>query len=186
MEDVEFLDLARRFADEYLVDLNGRAALERCGIKSPSGKMVRRLLNDPDVREMIEARMEERSYRTSITADAVLERLWMEARGMAGDTLSTARVRALELLGKHVGIFDERGDTGKIDVVEVVIRADEHPGDGGGGREGPQEAIQSASGSGSGLGLPGQVRPGTGGDSGGQDELRPGLDGARDAQEGAG
>lgn len=187
MEDIEFRDLARRFADEYLIDLDGRKALERCGIKSPSGKMVRRMLSDPDVRELIEQRMEERSYRTSITADAVLERLWLEARGMVGDTLSTARVRALELIGKHVGLFDERGDMGKVDVVEVVIKADgEHAGHGGSGGKGQEEAVQPSSGTGASLGLPGEVCSGAGGDSGGQDELRSRVDGEGDEIEGTG
>ena len=57
--------------------------------------------------------------RTRVTADDVLCGLWREARAGDLNAPSMARVRALELVGKHLGMF--------VDRVEVTIerRADE-------------------------------------------------------------
>jgi phage terminase small subunit len=64
----------RRFVEEYLVDLNARAAARRTGFSETSGG-CKRLMKDPDVLAAIAAAMAERSRRTRITADAVLAEL---------------------------------------------------------------------------------------------------------------
>jgi phage terminase small subunit len=64
----------RRFVDEYLIDLNARAAARRTGYCVNSGSR-HKMMQDPDVRAAIAAGMAERSRRTGITADAVLTEL---------------------------------------------------------------------------------------------------------------
>ena len=46
-----------------------------------------------------------------MTADDVLERLGIESKGEGPDTSATARIRAAELTGKHLGMFVEKVET---------------------------------------------------------------------------
>lgn len=62
-----------RFADEYLIDLNGGAAAARAGYSKHTAEVkASQLLARADVQGMIEKREFERSKRTQITADNVL------------------------------------------------------------------------------------------------------------------
>lgn len=132
----------KRFADEYLKDLNATSAAKRAGYKDPN--YGRQLLTKPNVFAYIQKRIKDREHRTEITQDRVLQEL--AAIGFAKGTdyaaiddfgrvrlyptngLSTAqkaavvsiketrtgvevkladKVRALELLGRHLGLFDK-------------------------------------------------------------------------------
>lgn len=66
----------RRFVDEYLIDLDGKHAAIRAGYRR-SGATLRayRLLRTPEVADAIAAAMAERSQRTGITPERVLEEL---------------------------------------------------------------------------------------------------------------
>ncbi|MDE2229916.1 MAG: terminase small subunit [Alphaproteobacteria bacterium] len=66
----------RRFVDEYLIDLDGRHAAIRAGY-APSGAKNRayHLLQTPEIADAIAAAMAERSRRTGITPERVLEEL---------------------------------------------------------------------------------------------------------------
>lgn len=68
----------KRFAEEYLVDLNSAAAIQRAGYKvkpQHAGKLGHRTLQSPAVQEYIAELTAERSKRTQITADRVLEEI---------------------------------------------------------------------------------------------------------------
>lgn len=66
-----------RFCDEYLVDLNGKQAAIRCGYSEKTAEVqASRLLSNAKVSEYIAMRMDERSKRTEITQDMVLDRWW--------------------------------------------------------------------------------------------------------------
>jgi phage terminase small subunit len=68
------------FADEYLVDLNGKQAAIRCGYSEKTAEVqASRLLSNVKVKEYIAFRMKEREERTEITQDMVLKRWWMIA-----------------------------------------------------------------------------------------------------------
>jgi len=62
-----------RFVEEYLVDINGKAAAIRAGY-SPKNAEVQasRLLSYPKVRIVLEDAMQARSKRTKVTADHVI------------------------------------------------------------------------------------------------------------------
>ena len=98
-----------RFVDEYLIDLNATQAAIRAGYASKNADVVGpALIGKSWVAEAIQARKAIRSERTAIDADSVIRRLNVEADGRGKDTSPSARVRALELLGKHLGMFPER------------------------------------------------------------------------------
>lgn len=64
------------FVKQYLVDLNASAAAIRAGYSAKTADQIAyQLLQKTSVREAIQAAMEERSKRTEITADRVLQEL---------------------------------------------------------------------------------------------------------------
>jgi phage terminase small subunit len=63
----------KRFAQEYVVDLNGTAAAERAGYRSTRAKQTAcDLLADPDVQAYVQELREAQAKRCEITADMVL------------------------------------------------------------------------------------------------------------------
>jgi len=68
----------KRFADEYLTDLNATAAYGRAGYKAKGDAAkvnASRLLTKANVQEYIQDRMKKREQRTEITQDMVLQEL---------------------------------------------------------------------------------------------------------------
>lgn len=64
----------KRFAEEYIVDLNATQAAIRAGYSKKTAKSIgQENLTKPDLRGYIQKLMDERSSRTQITADRVLE-----------------------------------------------------------------------------------------------------------------
>ncbi|MEG1967225.1 MAG: terminase small subunit [Clostridia bacterium] len=134
----------KRFADEYLIDLNATQSAIRAGYSPKTAtKIGAENLTKPDIVEYIERRKKARIERTQITQDFVLEELMKIAsangtdfasvgkrnrvtitptdelvpekraavasikKGKNGVELKTYdKLKALELLGKHLGIFD--------------------------------------------------------------------------------
>ena len=65
-----------RFVEEYLVDLNAKQASIRAGYsEKTAAEMGYENLTKPHVQECIQERMDERSTRTEITADRILQAL---------------------------------------------------------------------------------------------------------------
>ena len=65
-----------RFAQEYLIDLNGKRAAIRAGYASRSAEVqASRMLRNAKVQKALEAAMQARSRRTEVSSDQVLEEL---------------------------------------------------------------------------------------------------------------
>lgn len=111
----------QRFVDEYLVDLNATAAAERAGYHP---KMAAKLVAKGSIQAAIQAAQADRAKATELTAEYVLRRLRKEARRTGEDASHGARVKALELLGKHLGLFPNKHEhSGAIPVqLEIVER----------------------------------------------------------------
>ena len=62
----------RRFVDEYLIDLNARAAARRAGFSPGSLSYPSRLMRDPEIARAIARAMAARAARTGITRERVL------------------------------------------------------------------------------------------------------------------
>lgn len=89
---VELTARQSRFVDEYLVDLNAKQAAIRAGYAERSAEVTAsRLLSNAKVASVIQARMGERSARTKITADMVLDRWWEIATADAGELTQLRR-----------------------------------------------------------------------------------------------
>lgn len=79
-------DLQARFAEEYLVDLNGTKAAIRAGSTADRpDQAAYEFLRNPDVQEYIQAMQAERSRATKIDAKWLLDRLAAEAQADVND-----------------------------------------------------------------------------------------------------
>lgn len=65
-------DLIRRFAAEYVIDFNARAAADRAGIAEGTAHSA---LNDPRVKALIDESKRRASMRVDVSVDNVLETL---------------------------------------------------------------------------------------------------------------
>lgn len=126
----------QRFVQEYLIDLNAAASARRAGYSVRSADAAARtgsrLLRQEAVRTAIRRAMLERQKRTEITADYVLSNLMeiversmqrapvLSRRGeqlVDGEDRHVWRFdgrtasRALELMGRHLGMFAEHART---------------------------------------------------------------------------
>tara|TARA_B100000780_G_scaffold266768_1_gene223235 strand:- start:117 stop:467 length:351 start_codon:yes stop_codon:yes gene_type:complete len=92
-----------KFILEYLKDLNATKAAERAGYKQPHVQGSQ-LLAKPDVKAEIDSELKARSERLKLDSDWVIRRLEEEANNYKSSP--SARIRALELIGKHLGSFE--------------------------------------------------------------------------------
>ena len=93
------------FVREYLVDLNATQAAIRAGYSAKTARSQgQRLLTNADIQSHLEAAMQVRADRVEVTADQVLAKLWLEAQRQGKGASHAARIRALELVGRHVGL----------------------------------------------------------------------------------
>jgi len=99
----------RAFVREYMVDRNATQAAIRSGYsKKGAGTAGSRLLQYRAVTGEIARLSEEANEQIGLTRDYVIERLMIEAEGKDADTSASARVSALEKLGKHLGMFEQQ------------------------------------------------------------------------------
>lgn len=95
-----------RFCVEYLKDRNGKAAAIRAGYSpNAAAQQAYELLKLEKVRAVVDAEQQDSLDRCRLDRDWVLQQLKNEATTAETDG---ARVRALELLGKELGMFVEK------------------------------------------------------------------------------
>ena len=110
------------------MDFNASRAALAAGY-AESGAHVEgcRLLKNPKVRAALDIGKERDARAVQITREWVLERLRLEASGELEDSNASARIKATELLGKHLGMFAEKrevehsGEIGGAGPFTVVI-----------------------------------------------------------------
>lgn len=117
----------QRFVEEYLKDLNATQAAIRAGYSAKTARSVgAENLTKPDVQAAVEAGRKAQSQRCQIDADYVLTRLKLEAERQDEDASHSARVAALNLLGKHLGMFVDKLEVKEpvqLQIVRKVVHA---------------------------------------------------------------
>ena len=120
----------KRFADEYLVDLNATQAAIRAGYKEKTAySQGQRMLKNVEIKTYIEEQLQRLHNERTADAQEVIEYLTSVLRGKSegeelvnefqGDGISKAvnvkkkpsekdKLRAAELLGKRFGIFTDK------------------------------------------------------------------------------
>ncbi len=95
----------QRFVDEYLIDLCATQAAIRAGYsKRTANRIGSHLLSKVDIQQALVRAIAKRAEKTGLSADRVLE----ELQTIAYDDSRRDQIRALELLGKHLGLFTDR------------------------------------------------------------------------------
>lgn len=154
------------FADEYLIDLNATQAAIRAGYSNKTAdQQGSRMLKNVKVRAYIDKKMAERSRRTGISQDRVLQELakigfiiasdlidpkdasvlegatdddlaviqsikvkesWSDKGASVEREIKLAdKTRALEMLGRHLGMFNDRLDINAAQKVVIVDDIDD-------------------------------------------------------------
>lgn len=114
----------QRFVEEYLIDLDPRKAAIRAGYSEKSALITgKELLSRPAVIDAVTAATKARSERTLSTSDSVIVSLEEIVRRCMDPDDKRFRpseaIRALELLGKHHGVF-ERDNQQKATVIRIT------------------------------------------------------------------
>lgn len=101
------------FCREYLVDLNGTQAAIRAGYsEKTAGQIAEENLRKPEIASYVQSLMDERAKTVKITADDVLGDILETRKAAATDGKHADRLRANELLGKHLKLFTDKIDLG--------------------------------------------------------------------------
>ena len=100
-----------RFCTEYIIDLNATQAAIRAGYSvKTANRIASENLSKPDIQKKIQKLQQDRATRTEITQDRVLKEL--AGIGFApitkGKIKAADKTKALELLGRHLGMFTDK------------------------------------------------------------------------------
>lgn len=111
----------RRFVEEYLVDLNATQAAIRAGYSARSADVTgSRLLANAKISTAVQAGQAARSKRTNVSQDWIIEHLRANVDEAKSALQYSASNKALELLGKHLGMFvDKVEHSGELPVIVV-------------------------------------------------------------------
>ena len=128
----------RRFVEAYLLDMNATHAAIRAGYSPKTARAIgAENLTKPNIQAAVQEAQTERAKRVGIDQDYVLKRLHENAeRAMqaapvrdrngngTGEYIYQGNVanRALELLGKHLGMFTEKVEHSGARPLTVVVR----------------------------------------------------------------
>jgi phage terminase small subunit len=114
------------FVQEYLVDLNATQAAIRAGYSpKTANRTASENLSKPDIQAAIHKSMQKREKRVEVNQDYVISKLFeiteKEASDMPESDLKYGnKIKAIELLGKHVGAWDRKDDKNKDAVIEGI------------------------------------------------------------------
>ena len=110
----------KMFVANYIVDLNATQAAVKSGYSVKTAQeQSSRLLSNVMIQEAIQGQMEARAQRTLVTADYVINGI----KSVADNTEKDAdRLKAYELLGKHLKLFTDKTELTGKDGEELTIK----------------------------------------------------------------
>lgn len=112
-------DKQKMFCHEYMVDRNATQAAIRAGYSPKTAKSQgQRLLTKVDIKKYIDEHTEEQYERAGISADDVLNELVSIAMVDGVEITGKQKIKALELLGRHLGLFDNSKDRSTEQVLD--------------------------------------------------------------------
>ena len=103
-----------RFCDEYVIDLNATQAAIRAGYSEKTARQTAyEILTKPYIQDRIAELQKDIGDRNAITADFVLNGI--KDIALLGEQENN-RLKAFELLGKHVGIYEKDNKQSKTEI----------------------------------------------------------------------
>ena len=104
---MKLTDKQAAFIREYIIDRNATQAAIRAGYSVKTTRQIgEENLTKPDIRSAVDAALLAMAEKTETEAEWVRKRLREEATDFSEFASHSARIRALELLGKVNGIFE--------------------------------------------------------------------------------
>ena len=113
----------QRFVEEYLKDLNATQAAQRAGYSPRTAKSQgQRLLTFVEVQSELQKRMQHLAKRNELDADWIIRKLQEEYEISSEEGKRSSAIKALELLGRHLGLFSDKPREDPTESVEVVLK----------------------------------------------------------------
>jgi phage terminase small subunit len=110
----------KKFCDEYLIDLNATQAAIRAGYSEKTAYAIGvENLRKPQIVDEIERNQSEIRNRNAITVDFVVNGI--KAIAESGEHENN-RLKAFDLLAKHVGAYEKDNEQSKPETIVVVER----------------------------------------------------------------
>lgn len=117
-----------QFAQEYVIDFNGKQAAIRAGYSEKTAEaQASRLLRNVKVRSEIERLLEDPIGKRNETRERVLAELEHLAYSTDDDDAKRDKIRALELLLKMHGLLTDRVDVSgglSLEVKQTVVKGE--------------------------------------------------------------
>ena len=109
------------FCKEYLLDLNATQSAIRAGYSEKTAQQIgSENLSKPVIQETIKEYMAKRADKLDLTAEGVLQDIIDTRTEAAQDNRLSERLKANELLGKHLKLFTDKVDvSGGISIVKL-------------------------------------------------------------------
>jgi hypothetical protein len=99
----------RRFVEEYLVDFDGAAAVNRSGYNTKyPARLACEMLKHPGIKAAIDQLTAERSKQVTLKPDFVINKIRRTIERAEVDNNHSAVLRGCELLARALGMFVER------------------------------------------------------------------------------
>ena len=111
----------QHFVQEYLIDPNATQAAIRAGYSKKTARSIgQENLTKPDIAAAIEKAQAERGARAELTADMVVRELKKHGFVDARDMIA---IRALDLLGRHLGMWKDKVEHGaEVSLLDALRR----------------------------------------------------------------
>jgi len=119
------------FVQEYIKDWNGRQAAIRAGYSEETAKeMGYENLTKPHIKEAVESAKADLMQRIGMTQERIAQDLLEISQEAREDKQYSPAIRAKELVGKHIGMFEEKlrvsGEVGSYQLnSEDAVKASE-------------------------------------------------------------
>lgn len=99
----------RRFVEEYLVDFDGSAAVQRAGYNTKyPNRLAHEMLQHPGIKAAIDQLSLDRGAESTLKPEYVINKIRRTLEKAEADGNYTATLRACELLARSLGMFVER------------------------------------------------------------------------------
>lgn len=113
------------FVNEYFIDFNASQACLRAGYKTRvPNQFAAKLMKHPLVAAAIAERKEERQEKFDLTAEYVITKL-VSIADKQEEINAQASLRALELLGKHLGLYRDRQEISGPDGEAIHVKEEQ-------------------------------------------------------------
>ena len=111
-----------RFVAEYLKDHNGTQAAIRAGYSQKTAKVIAtENLTKPAIAEKVKSATKAVAERTETDAEWVRRRLKEEADDFSEFSSHSARIKAIELIGKINGVFEKDNEQKATPLVQLAL-----------------------------------------------------------------